>query len=207
MTLPKREYFYLPEITQMLNITEYDLNYYLSHGEILALIWVKKTDYVQEYFDATKMAYISYKGLCSHEGYLALHWHDCREVIDKGSAPIRSFLFHDQMTRMIIPVGQPEIHVKKNSLMVSVWDIMFFSQKCHFAKVPQKLGGRPSIMPSIIEEHMRRRTSGKDYKNRTREAQALHDWACVHHQNDTPPSRDSIRNALIAYDKERKITV
>lgn len=68
MALPKREYFYLPEVAQMLDITEYDLHYYLSHGEILTLIWVKKADFVQEHFDITKMVYARNGKLCPHEG-------------------------------------------------------------------------------------------------------------------------------------------
>lgn len=203
MTLPKREYFYLPEIVQKLGITEFDLQYYMSHGEIMGAFWINKAEFLQENFDVFKGGYVGARPF-SYEGYVILFPNDCREVVNTGHAYVRSFLVDDETTRITRQEDQPGILVRRSNLMVSLWDFTFFAEKYLFEPVLKKAGGRPSIMPFILAEYDRRRMAGESYKSRMREAQALHDWACVYHKDDTPPMRDSIRNALIEHDKKKK---
>lgn len=205
MALPKRDYFYLPEVVQKLGISEFDLQYYMSHGHIMASVWINKNAFQNEMFDAFKACYAG-GTLYLHEGYVTISPHVCREVLETGFAKAREAFLDDQITRLTLPADKPEILVRRSSLEISRWDYEFFVERYGDAPTERKSGGRPSIMPVIIEEYARRRAKGEAYKSRMREAQALHDWACIHHTIDTPPLRDSIRNALISYDGKKKGT-
>lgn len=204
MALPKREYYYLPEIVQKLGISEFDLQYYLSHGEIGGSYWLNRADFLQEDYDVFKKAYV---GGTPHtyEGYVILSSNDCREVVNTGFIYGRSFFLEDEGTRLTLSLDRPGILVRRSNLMVSAWDFEFFVERYLFEPTQKKPGGRPSIMPLILVEYDRRRMAGESYKSRMREAQALHDWACVYHKDDTPPMRDSIRNALMEHDRKKKI--
>ncbi|MGE0190129.1 MAG: hypothetical protein AB7Q04_12700 [Steroidobacteraceae bacterium] len=110
------------------------------------------------------------------------------------------YLSHPDMM-ISLTEKDPRILVRRSALMISTWDLEFFVEK-HALTSAEKPGaaGRPSTTKHILEEHARRISTGTAYKNRTQEAQALYDWHRLHHKDIAPPSRDSIRNALMKFD-------
>lgn len=202
MTLPKRDYFYLPEVVQKLGISEFDLQYYMSHGDLLGSFWLNKWNYLQSHFDPIKRFYVG-RTPKTFEGYVTLSPNDCREVMETGFSYAHEFFLDFESVRLSIYEGQKAMLVRRSSLLVSTWDFEFFAERLHPASAQKKSGGRPSVMPLILEEHARRRQRGEACKNRMQEAQALYYWISQFHKDVAPPTRDSIRNALIDFDKKK----
>ena len=201
MTLLKREYFYLPEVVQKLEITEFDLQYYLSHGQILGSAWLNKREFTYDSWDVFKEAYVG--GMpYSYEGYISLSSSDCRELFSAGHLHSREFFLDYPETRLTLPADQPGILIRRADLMISVWDLEAFAEQYGSEEEEKKPAGRPTVMPKILQEHARRINSNEACKNRTQEAWILRQWAELHLKNQPAPSQKTIYNELIK--KSRK---
>jgi len=196
MALPKREYYYLPEVAQKLEITEFDLQYYLSHGQILGSVWLNEHNFLRQSWDAFKDGYTE-EMLCPYEGYVTLSSNECREIFTVGHICRREFYIDPPDIRLTLPVDQPEILIQRSGLMVSVWDLEFFAEQyCSDDEGEKNNVGRPSIMPQILEEYARRIKANEAYKHKSQEAIILYEWAKLHFKDQAVPKRDTIRNAL-----------
>ncbi|TAH37797.1 MAG: hypothetical protein EYC62_00785 [Alphaproteobacteria bacterium] len=199
MALPKREYYYLQEVVQKLEITEFDLQYYLSHGQMLGCTWINKSMFIHE-----QKGVSSKDGQKAHsapyEGYVTLSPNDCREIFTTGFVHAREFFDYPEV-RLIVPEEQPAILIRRGGLMVSMWDFEFFVEQYLSGKEKKpNRGGRPSVMKKVLEEHERRIQRNEAYKHNTREALTLRQWAELHFKNrEDVPSQNTIRNALITY--------
>ncbi len=200
MPLPKREYFYLQEVVRKLDMSEFDLQYYISHGHILASVWLNRDIFQHQYQKPYNYEYAV--GLKDpHEGYAYVAPNAAREIFTCGMAYISEFYLSHPDMMISLADKDPRILIRRSALMISIWDLEFFVEK-HELTSAEKPGaaGRPSTTKHILEEHARRIEAGTTYKNRTQEAQALYDWHRLHHKDIAPPSRDSIRNALMKFD-------
>ena len=205
MALPKREYYYLQEVVQKLEITEFDLQYYLSHGQMLGCAWMNKNTFTHEQKGVLSKDYQkTHSG--PYEGYVTLSPNDCREIFTTGFVHAREFSDYPEV-RLVVPAEQPAILIRRGGLMVSMWDFEFFIEQYlpNEGKKPNR-GGRPSVLKRVLEEHERRIQRNEVYKHKIREALALRQWADLHFKNrEDVPSQNTIRNALMTYQQNAHI--
>ncbi len=195
MALPEREYYFLDEVMAQLPLTKRDVQYYICHGYLPTSVWIPRTEFTE---NTDNMPY---------RGYVYLDPDVCFELFQHGKVEARSFYHYYPSKQPLIPKDQPGIMLTEDSLMIHVDDFRFFVELYDIIPREKDLRvGRPSIMPLILEEHTCRLQRGDAYKNRTQEAQALYYWVCQFHKDTVPPTRDSIRNALIDSEKKKKIT-
>lgn len=201
MPLPEREYFYLQEVTRKLDMSEFDLQYYISHGYLMASVWLNRDIFQYQFQNPHNNNEYAFGPKDPHEGYAYIDSCTAREVFTCGMTHATSFYVSYPDTVISLADKDPRILVRRSALMISVWDFDFFVARYGLSETSKSgPAGRPSTTRLTMEEHARRVASGKNYKNRTQEAQALYDWHCLHHKDITPPSRDTIRNALMKFD-------
>lgn len=193
MALPEREYYFLDEVMAQLPLTKRDVQYYICHGYLPTSVWIPRTEFTD---NTDNMPY---------RGYVYLDPDVCFELFQHGKVEARSFYHYYPSKQPLIPKDQPGIMLTEDSLMIHVDDFRFFVEL--YDVMPREKGhraGRPSIMPQIIDEHLRRIQRGEAGKNRQQEAALLRMWAEINFKNDPIPTRDSIRNALIEHGKKKK---
>jgi len=200
MTLPKREYFFLHEIAQKLEITECDLQYYISHGHLLASVWLNPDVFQRACKNPCSDGGYDAGEKERFEGYAYIHPNTAREVLTCGMAYESCFYPSYPDLRITIADKDPRLLVRRPAMMVGIGDFESFVAR-HGIGGGEKpgVGGRPATTKLAMEEHARRLDAGIVYKSRMQEAQALYEWHLLHHKDVAPPSRNSIRNALMKF--------
>ena len=194
MTLPKRNYFYLKEVADKLEITDFDLQDYISQGFLRAYVYLTANDIRSRdsglyYLDGT---------LFREERYFYLHPDSCREIFASGF--INEWRFYissdDYLT---VPDRKPKIVVRDKSLMISDLDLECFIDFYELNSEEKKASnrpGRPSAMTEVLAEYERRLKNGETYKNKTHEAFALNNWAQLNIKDKPVPGANTIRGWL-----------
>jgi hypothetical protein len=189
-----RDHFYLKEVADKLEITEFDLQDYISRGLLRAYVYLTANDIESRnselyYLDGTRFR---------DERYVYLHPDSYREIFASGF--INEWRFYISMDDYLtVPGRKPKILVREKSLMISASDLKCFiglyevnSEK----KKTSNRGGRPSAMLEVLAEYERRVKNRETYKHKTHEALALHNWARLNIKDKAVPGVNTIRGWL-----------
>jgi len=196
MGLPKRNYFYLQEVVEKLEITEFDLQYYLSHGYIKACVYITGKEVSGKraslfYVDGTPF---------EAEGCFHIDPSSCREIFDTGFVHEKNFHFYESRSvKISVPDDQPGLMLRKSAIVVAERDLEFFIARHELngeEKKTSNRGGRPSTMPEVLAEYERRVKNGETYKHKAHEALALHNWARLNIKDKPVPGVNTIRGWL-----------
>jgi len=195
MALPKRDYFYLKEVADKLEITKFDLQDYISQGFLSACVYltandIKSKDSELYYLDGT---------LFQDERYFYLHPDSCREIFASGFISERRFYLKFLQDYLIVTENKPAILVREKSLMISELELKCFIRLYEVNGEEKKAlnrPGRPSVMTEVLAEYKRRVKKGETYKHKAHEAFALHNWARLNIKDKPVPGANTIRGWL-----------
>ena len=195
MTLPKRNYFYLKEVADKLEITEFDLQDYISQGLLRACVYLT----ANEIRSRDSELYNLDGALFRNEGYFYLHPDSCREIFASGFMNERRFYIKYSDECFTVPDRKPAIIVREKSLMISELYLKCFIGLYEVNSEEEKTSnrpGRPSAMTEVLAEYERRLKNGETYKNKTHEAFALNNWAQLNIKDKPVPGANTIRGWL-----------
>ncbi len=196
MGLPERRHFYLQEAIEKLEITELELQYYLSHGYMKACVYITGKEVGGKraplfYADGTPF---------EAEGCFHIDPSSCREIFSTGFVYEKNFHYHESRdVRISVPDDQPGIMLQKNMMVITKWDLESFIARHKLngeEKKPSNQAGRPSAMLEVLAEYDRRVKSKAVRKYKTHEAFALHKWAQLNIKDKPVPDANTIRGWL-----------
>jgi len=191
-----RDHFYLKEVADKLEITEFDLQYYVCHHWFLrACVYLTANEVRSR---DSELSDLDGK-LFGDEGFFYLHPDSCREIFASGFINERRFYTKFPDEYFTVPDRKSAILVREKSLMISALDLKIFialyevnSEK----KKPSNRGGRPSAKPEVMAEHEFRVKSNVAHKNKSNEARALWQWSRINIKNKDIPDVNTIRGWL-----------
>jgi hypothetical protein len=196
MGLPERNHFYLQEVVDKLEITELDLQYYVSHGYLKACVYITGKEVGGKRAPLFYVDGIPFEA----EGCFHIDPSSCREIFSIGFIYEKNFHYHESRSaRISVPDDQPGIMLQKNMLVITKWDLESFITRHELngeEKKASNQSGRPSVMPEILVEYERRVKNKEAYKHKAREALALRDWARLNIKDKPLPSVNTIRGWL-----------
>lgn len=192
----KRDHFYLKEVADKLEITEFDLQYYVCHHWFLrACVYLTANEVRSRDSELSNLDGKLFKG----EGFFYLHPDSCREIFASGFINEQRFYTKFPDEYFTVPDRKPAILVREKSLMISALDLKIFIELYEVnseKKKPSNRGGRPSAMLEVLAEYDRRVKSKEVRKYKTHEAFALHKWARLNIKDKPVPDANTIRGWL-----------